>query len=107
MHGLPQRPWSCDSSKSLRFGGRERSYQTEIRDMIRRFPGTVAHDRLISVVRAVGHATNHEARSGFTNHAAGEQRQRDRQERDENDGGFDALHACETTTAMLKTRMRV
>lgn len=93
MHGLPQRAWSCDSSKSLRFGGREWSYQTEIRDMTGRFPGAMAHHRLIPVVGTVKHAANHGTRGGFTSHPAGEQRHRNRQQGDENDSSFDALHA--------------
>ena len=94
MYGLPHRAQSCDRCKSLRLGGRERSYQTEIRDMTGRFPGAMAHHRLIPVVRNVEHAANHGSRSGFTNHPAGEQCHRNGQESDENDGSFDALHAA-------------
>ena len=92
MHELSHRTWGCDNSKSFGFGGRERSYQTEIGNMVGRFSGAMAHHRLISMVRTVEHAANHGA-SGFTSHAAGEQRHRNRQEGEEDDASFDALHA--------------
>ena len=67
----------------------------------------MANHRLMPVVRTVGHAANHETRRGFTNHAAGEQRQRNSQQGDENDSSFDALHPEEPITPMLHTRRRV
>ena len=106
MHGLPQRVWGREDDKSFGLGRRERSYQTEVRNMLRRFFGTVAHHRLIPMLRATEHAANPGAGRRFASHAASEQRQRHRQKSNDNDGNFGALHLCEPTTAMLQTRMR-
>ena len=99
--------WHRENDKSFGLGGRERGYQTEIRNVPGGFAGAVAHHRLIPGVRTMAHATNHWTRRGFTNHAAGEQRQRNRQQGDENDSSFDALHARELTIPMFQTRRRV
>src|SRR6185437_16463506 len=101
MHRFPLKVWGREDDKSFGLGGRQRSNQTEIRDMTRRFSSAVAHYRLIPVSRATEHAADPRTGRRFTSHAASEQRQRHRQKSNDNDGNFGALHLCEPTTAML------